>query len=100
MGPLGPLRISPETKGLAEAFTTAGADGEPLEGKNSWPEGKTTGWRGPKPPSGTHHYHFRLYALDAKLSLAAGATKADLLKAIEGHVLAKAELVGTFAAPK
>ncbi len=91
-------RIPSDTAKLPEGFDAAAAGA--LEGKNSWPEGKTDGWRGPLPPSGTHHYHFRLFALDAPTGLPAGATKAALLKAMEGHVLAKAELVGTFAAPK
>ncbi len=48
------------------------------------------------PPGPVHNYHFKLYALDAKLGLAAGATKADLEKAMKGHVLGEAELVGLF----
>lgn len=56
-----------------------------------------TGYTGPCPPSGTHHYHFKLYALDAVLGLSSGATKDQLLKAMQGHVLAQGELVGTFS---
>lgn len=69
-----------------------------MQGKNSWPEGQTIGYRGPAPPAGhgTHHYHFRLYALDAELDLEPGISKARLLKAIEGHILAQGELVGTY----
>ena len=52
------------------------------------------GYGGPCPPSGTHRYFFKLYALDAALSLAAGATKAQLLEAMKGHILAQAELMG------
>lgn len=55
-----------------------------------------TGYGGPCPPSGTHRYHLRLYALDTMLDLAASTTKADLLKAMEGHVLGHAVLVGTY----
>jgi Raf kinase inhibitor-like YbhB/YbcL family protein len=68
------------------------------QGKNSWPSGVTIGYRGPMPPPGhgTHHYHFRLYALDTKLELASGATKQQLLDAMKGHVLADVELVGTY----
>lgn len=55
------------------------------------------GYGGPCPPSGSHHYHFMLSALDvASLGLQAGATKADVEKAMEGHVLGKTELVGTY----
>jgi hypothetical protein len=66
-----------------------------FQGLNSW---NTIGYRGPAPPvgHGTHHYYFKLYALDAKLDIPAGLDKAALLKAIERHVLAEAELIGTY----
>ena len=69
-----------------------------LQGRNSWSSGRTIGYRGPAPPPGhgVHHYHFRLYAIDADLSLKPGLDKASLLKAIGGHVLAQGELVGTY----
>jgi Raf kinase inhibitor-like YbhB/YbcL family protein len=56
------------------------------------------GYRGPAPPRGhgVHHYHFKLYALDAPLDLPAGATKEEHLAAMKGHVLAVAETVGTY----
>jgi Raf kinase inhibitor-like YbhB/YbcL family protein len=55
------------------------------------------GYMGPCPPTGVHHYHFTLMALDvATLGVPAGATKADVEKAAEGHVIGKAELVGTY----
>lgn len=55
------------------------------------------GWGGPCPPSGVHHYHFILTALDVPtLGLPAGATKADVEKAMEGHVVGKTELIGTY----
>jgi hypothetical protein len=65
------------------------------QGKNSW---GTIGYRGPAPPKGhgTHHYHFRLHALDAPLQAAPGLDKAGLRAAMHGHVLAEAELVGTY----
>jgi Raf kinase inhibitor-like YbhB/YbcL family protein len=66
-------------------------------GKNSW--GKTT-YGGPCPPSGTHRYFFKLYALDTNLGLKAGATKEALLKAMEGHVLAQGELMGKYKKQK
>ncbi len=65
-----------------------------LQGTNS---SGGTGYTGPCPPSGTHHYHFKLDALDAALGLASGATKEDLLKAMQGHILAQGELIGTFS---
>ncbi|MEX0880576.1 MAG: YbhB/YbcL family Raf kinase inhibitor-like protein [Thermoanaerobaculia bacterium] len=56
------------------------------------------GWGGPAPPCGhgTHHYAFRLYALDTVLELPPGATKARLEAAMKGHVLAEAKLTGTY----
>lgn len=65
-----------------------------VSGKNSW---GNAGYGGPCPPFGTHHYYFKLYALDVTPDLAVGATKAELLAKMEGHVLAKAELMGTYA---
>ena len=57
---------------------------------------KKIGYGGPCPPSGTHHYYFKIYALDSELSLNAGATKAELLKAMEGHILLQGQLMGTY----
>jgi Raf kinase inhibitor-like YbhB/YbcL family protein len=57
----------------------------------------TMGYYGPNPPSGTHRYFFILYALDTVLGLLPeGATKADLLKAMNSHILAQATLVGNY----
>ncbi len=56
----------------------------------------TYGYTGPCPPSGTHRYYFRLYALDSQLDLPAGINKAGLEKAMQGHVLAQAELMGKY----
>ena len=59
------------------------------------------GYRGPCPPKGKpHRYFFKLYALDVNLSLPEGISKKHLEKAIEGHVLAQAELIGTFQREK
>lgn len=63
-------------------------------GKNSWGD---PGYGGPCPPSGTHRYVFKLYALDSTLSLSPGATKEQVLKGMEGHILAQSELMGTFS---
>ena len=54
------------------------------------------GYGGPCPPSGTHRYYFRLYALDTLLDLPAATTKARLEEAMKGHVLAQAELMGKY----
>jgi Raf kinase inhibitor-like YbhB/YbcL family protein len=66
-----------------------------LQGKNSW---GGDGYRGPAPPRGhgTHHYHFRLYALDAPLRTVQGLDKHGLQAAMRGHILAEAETVGTY----
>jgi Raf kinase inhibitor-like YbhB/YbcL family protein len=63
------------------------------EGTNDW---KRTGYGGPCPPIGRHRYFHKLYALDAMLPDLGNPTKAELEAAMEGHVLAKAELVGTY----
>lgn len=68
-------------------------NGGGIQGKND--AGKY-GYTGPCPPSGTHRYYFRLYALDRELDGEAGESKAAFEKAIEGHVLAKAELLGRY----
>lgn len=67
-----------------------------VQGKNSW---GTIGYRGPMPPPGhgTHHYHFKLYALDTPLALGPGATKAEVLAAMRGHILAEGDLIGTYS---
>ena len=84
--------------GLPEGIPTKAELSDPkgaVQGKNSW---GTIGYRGPAPPKGhgVHHYHFKLYALDAKLELPAGLGKNELLKRIGGHVLAQGELIGTY----
>ena len=67
------------------------------QGTNSWPS-NNVGYRGPAPPPGhgTHHYHFKLYALDTNLNLPVSASKEQVLNAMKGHVLAETELIGTF----
>jgi Raf kinase inhibitor-like YbhB/YbcL family protein len=81
--------LDPGTGGLREG------EAAPGEGQNDF---GAVGYRGPCPPPrhGRHRYVFRLYALDRELELEAGAKKADLEQAIEGHVLTTAELVGTY----
>jgi Raf kinase inhibitor-like YbhB/YbcL family protein len=64
-----------------------------IQGKN---DGGSLGYTGPCPPSGTHRYHFHLYALDKELNLNAGADKASVERAIHGHVLAEAECMGRY----
>jgi len=54
------------------------------------------GYGGPCPPSGTHRYFFKIYALDTEIDLQADANKGRLLKAMEGHILAQGELIGKY----
>ena len=82
------FNIPPTTAKIEE-----GSEPEGLGGKNSW--GKT-GYGGPCPPSGVHRYFFTLYALDATLNLKEGATKKQIEAAMQGHVVAKTELIGTY----
>ena len=65
-----------------------------FQGKNDF--GKI-GYGGPCPPSGTHRYFFKLYAVDAELPLKAGATWAELEKALDDHVVAQGQLMGTYS---
>ncbi len=61
---------------------------------------KQKGYKGMCPPSGTHHYYFMVYALDEQLNLDQNTDKAGLEKAMEGHILAKGELVGLYKKAK
>jgi len=79
--------------GLAEAVASADLPAGAREGLNDW---KRTGYGGPCPPIGRHRYFFKLYALDATLGDLRRPTKAKLEAAIDGHVMARAELIGTY----
>jgi Raf kinase inhibitor-like YbhB/YbcL family protein len=82
-----------DTIGLPEAVKADSVlPGNALQGKNDY---KRNDYSGPCPPSGTHRYYFKIYALDTALDLKAGATKDDVLHAMEGHVLAHGQLMGT-----
>jgi Raf kinase inhibitor-like YbhB/YbcL family protein len=85
--------VPPTATGLSKAGSPpAGAK----EGLNDW---KRTGWSGPCPPVGRHRYVHKLYALDTTLELDR-PTKAAVERAMEGHVLERAELVGTYEKKK
>jgi Raf kinase inhibitor-like YbhB/YbcL family protein len=86
--------IPPSASSLPEGMSV---DAKPPPGGTSGVNdfGKL-GYGGPCPPSGTHRYFFKLYALDKVLGLVPRASKADLEKAMQGHILAKTELMGTF----
>ena len=85
--------IPPNASGLAIAATAGELLGGTQEGLNNW---KRAGYGGPCPPIGRHRYFHKLYALDAILPDLGKPTKAQLEKAMTGHVLAKAELIGTY----
>jgi len=87
--------IPPQTTAIPEGTSAKGTSPVTAQlGKNSW--GRTE-WGGPcPPPGGKHRYFFRLYALDTELSLPRGTPKPDVMRAIEGHILAQGELMGTF----
>jgi Raf kinase inhibitor-like YbhB/YbcL family protein len=84
------FNIPADVRSLQENMDTSAMSA----GKNSWGD---LSYGGPCPPSGTHRYFFKLYALDSTLSLSPGATKEQVLEAIEGHILAQTELMGTFS---
>lgn len=83
--------IPPGTTEIAEDSTPEGS----REGKTGF---GAAHYGGPCPPSGIHHYVFDLYALDTRLDLAVGTSRSELEEAMEGHILATAQLIGTFSA--
>ena len=92
--------IPADVTGLPEGVSRLPRLKEPagaLQGANSWPK-DNIGYRGPMPPPGhgTHHYHFKLYALDAHLAAEPGLDKNAILQKIKDHVLAEGELIGTY----
>lgn len=89
------FNIPPTTTELPENVPTKDflPDGA-IQGKN---DSRDIGYDGPSPPSGTHRYFFKLYALDTMLKLLPGITKPELLKAMEGHIMAQAQLMGRYS---
>ncbi|HEX7185462.1 MAG TPA: YbhB/YbcL family Raf kinase inhibitor-like protein [Thermoanaerobaculia bacterium] len=85
--------IPTSATGLAEGIPPRDLPAGTLEGLNDW---KRTGWGGPCPPQGRHRYFFKLYALDTVLADFHHPVKAKLEAAMDGHILAKAELIGTY----
>ena len=85
--------LPPGAAALAEDAARAGLPPGAREGKNDWDR---TGWGGPCPPIGRHRYFFKLYALDTALPDLLAPAKTELERAMEGHVLERAELVGTY----
>jgi Raf kinase inhibitor-like YbhB/YbcL family protein len=89
--------IPPDRTSLPEgvpATETLPDLGGARQGRNDF---RRIGYGGPSPPRGpAHHYHFRLYALDAPTNLASGATEPQVMQAMAGHILARADLVGRY----
>jgi Raf kinase inhibitor-like YbhB/YbcL family protein len=85
--------IDPKTSEIPERGTPKGA----VQGTNDYPN---LGYGGPQPPSGTHRYYFKIFALDQTLDLRSGAKRQELDKAISGHVIAQGELMGRYSHSK
>jgi Raf kinase inhibitor-like YbhB/YbcL family protein len=85
--------LSVATVALAENASKKGLPKGAVQGKNDW--GKAE-YGGPCPPIGRHRYFFKLYALDTELTGLSSPTKADLERAMNGHVLDSGELIGTY----
>lgn len=85
--------LPPETDGLPEGVTSDQLPAGTMEGLNDW---QRVGYGGPCPPIGRHRYFHKLYALDNVLEDMGNPTKAELLKAMEGHILEQAQVVGTY----
>jgi Raf kinase inhibitor-like YbhB/YbcL family protein len=84
--------ISPQTSTIAEGSPPKGVQGTNDFGKS--------GYGGPCPPSGTHRYYFKIFALDRELDLPSGAKRGQLDAAMKGHVIAQGELIGRYSRKK
>ena len=84
--------ISPQNTTIAEGNTPKGVQGTNDFGKS--------GYGGPCPPSGTHRYYFKVFALDRELDLPVGAKRSQLDAAMKGHVIAQGELMGRYSRKK
>ena len=84
--------ISPQTSTIAEGSTPKGVQGTNDFGKS--------GYGAPCPPSGTHRYYFKIFALDRELDLPIGAQRSQFDAAIKGHVVAQGELMGRYSRKK
>jgi Raf kinase inhibitor-like YbhB/YbcL family protein len=88
------FNLPPRTNRLAEGIAAReSVSGGGAQGTNDF---RKIGYGGPCPPGGTHRYLFKLYALDTELKLSAAATKADVERAMEGHILAEGTLTGKY----
>ena len=84
--------IAAQTNSIAEGSAPKGVHGTNDFGKS--------GYGGPCPPSGTHRYYFKVFALDRELDLRSGGKRSQLDAAMQGHVIAQGELIGRYARKK
>lgn len=84
------VNMEPQTLGIEE-------DNKPSTGTEGMTSFGTAHYGGPCPPSGTHRYFFKLYALDTRLELAENADKKQIESAMQGHILDQAELIGLYS---
>jgi hypothetical protein len=82
--------IDPKTTEIAEGSASSGA----VQGKNDFGE---IGYGGPQPPSGTHRYFFKVFALDRTLDLKPGAKRKEVDAAMKGHVISQGQLMGKYS---
>jgi Raf kinase inhibitor-like YbhB/YbcL family protein len=82
--------IDPKTPQIAEGSAPSGA----VQGKNDFGD---VGYGGPQPPSGTHRYYFKVFALNSPLDLKSGAKRKDVDAAMKGHVIAQGQLMGKYS---
>jgi len=85
--------IPASASGLPEGATSTGLPAGAEEGLNDW---KRSGYGGPCPPVGRHRYFHKLYALDTVLKGLNNPTKEQVESAVKGHIISKAELIGTY----
>lgn len=89
------FNLPPDTKELSENVPPQEKLGNgAIHGVNDF---RKIGYGGPCPPSGTHRYYFKVYALDTEINLKAGITKTKLLKAMKKHILAEGQLMGKYS---
>jgi len=81
--------VAPDTSDIKEGSVPKGA----IQGINDF---RKHAYGGPCPPSGTHRYFFKLYALDSLLNLGPNSRKAELEKAMQGHIISQAEIIGLY----
>jgi Raf kinase inhibitor-like YbhB/YbcL family protein len=86
--------LPPTVKALPESVPASKVIAQ--GGKQGTSDFRKIGYGGPCPPGGTHRYFFKLYALDTELKADPGMTKAQLLKVMEGHILAEGQLMGKY----